>query len=171
MKMQTSRHAMNEKKLLARPWARRKDARRKKTKAGGPRHCHATSQRLANCDKGKLIMDSLSQFDPNAVHSPAAVARWSGAVHVSYSTGGACALAIPDRVTSARLRPRFRHGRGRNRFVRWQLIPGTQTNTPTAALQPLATVVQHFWGKDKEHAQSKDKFNLAHQSHKDNHSS
>ena len=58
--------------------------------------------------------------------------------------GGACTLAIHARVTSARLRPRFRHGHGRIRFVRWQRNAGTQIETPTAALRYGGSVVQNW---------------------------
>ncbi len=105
------------------------------THPGYSRQQRTTGRRPAHSLKVNELLDCFSSFDPNAVHSSSAVARWSG-----LSFGSPCALAIGDRVTSARLRPRFRHVHRRSRFVRWQHNPGTQIKTPTAALRPAAFV-------------------------------
>ncbi len=109
------------------------------THPGYSRQQRTTGRRPAHSLKVNELLDCFSSFDPNAVHSSSAVARWSG-----LSFGSPCALAIGDRVTSARLRPRFRHVHRRSRFVRWQHNPGTQIKTPTAALRPAAFVVRQL---------------------------
>ena len=94
-----------------------------------------TTARGAHKAQTNLLLESWALFGPNAVRKIVAVAHWS-----ALSCGSACTFAIPARVTSARLRPRFRHGRGHNYFASRRTQLWHSNWEPAAALPPCPAV-------------------------------
>ena len=78
-----------------------------------PCHVQPTNPMPVRRAKNNMINRLFGPALPNAVRSTATVDRAS-----SPSCGGSCALTIRARVTSARIRPGLRHGRGRCRFAK-----------------------------------------------------
>ena len=105
---------------------------------------HTTTARGAHKAQSNMILESWALFGPNAVRKIVTVARWS-----ALSCGSACTFAIPAHVTSARLRPVLRHGRGRNYFASRRTQLWHSNWEPAAALPPCPTVGCNFCGKGK----------------------
>jgi hypothetical protein len=102
----------------------------RRIKTGGTKHCKTTSARPGRFAKTNRIMDFFGSLPQMRYAQRQLWLAGQAPSSCLAAIGGACALAIPARVTSARIKPRLRHGRGRCLFAKWP-ISSLRTSTAT----------------------------------------